>query len=111
MAVSANTPEKKQLNIKTITFGDLTWVDITDPTEDITKYLTEKYNFHPMDIEDALSLRQLSKVEEYPTYIFAIFHLLKYNKATKVSIRKQWSAFLGDKYLVTLHPIELTASG
>src|SRR5208283_913640 len=109
MAVSANSPEKKQLNIKTITFGDLTWVDITDPTEDITKYLTEKYNFHPMDIEDALSLRQLSKVEEYPTYIFAIFHLLKYNKATKVSIRKQWSAFLGDKYLVTLHPIELTA--
>jgi magnesium transporter len=34
---------------------------------------------------------------------------LKYNKTTKVSIRKQWSAFLGDKYLVTLHPVELTA--
>jgi len=109
MAVSANNPEKKQLNIKTITFGDLTWVDVTEPTEDITKYLTEKYNFHPMDIEDALSLRQLSKVEEYPSYLFVIFHLLKYNKATKVSVRKQWSAFLGDKYLVTLHPTDLTA--
>ena len=48
-------------------------------------------------------------MEEYPTYLFVIFHLLKYNKATKVSVRKQWSAFLGDKYLVTLHPIELTA--
>jgi magnesium transporter len=109
MAVFANNQGKKQLNTKTITFGDLTWVDITEPTEEITKYLTEKYNFHPMDIEDALSLRQLSKVEEYPTYLFVIFHLLKYNKATKVSIRKQWSAFLGDKYLVTLHPTELTA--
>ena len=109
MAQSANISGKKQLNTKTITFGDLTWVDITEPTEEITKYLTEKYNFHPMDIEDALSLRQLSKVEEYPTYLFVIFHLLKYNKATKVSIRKQWSAFLGDKYLVTLHPTELTA--
>jgi magnesium transporter len=109
MAVSANNQGKKQLNIKTISFGDLTWVDITEPTEEITKYLTEKYNFHPMDIEDALSLRQLSKVEEYPTYLFVIFHLLKYNKTTKVSIRKQWSAFLGDKYLVTLHPVELTA--
>jgi magnesium transporter len=109
MAVSANNPEKKQLNIKTITWGDLTWVDIEQPTEEITKFLTEKYNFHPMDIEDALSLRQLSKVEEYPTYLFVIFHLLKYDKTTKVSIRKQWSAFLGDKYLVTLHPVELTA--
>ena len=109
MAQSANISGKKQLNTKTITFGDLTWVDITEPTEEITKYLTEKYNFHPMDIEDALSLRQLSKVEEYPTYLFVIFHLLKYDKTTKVSIRKQWSAFLGDKYLVTLHPTELTA--
>jgi magnesium transporter len=62
-----------------------------------------------MDIEDALSLRQLSKVEEYPTYLFVIFHLLKYDKTTKVSVRKQWSAFLGDKYLVTLHPPELNA--
>jgi len=62
-----------------------------------------------MDIEDALSLRQLSKVEEYPSYLFVIFHLLKYDKTTKVSIRKQWSAFLGDKYLVTLHPRELSA--
>lgn len=110
MAVSANNQEKKQpLNIKTLTFGDLTWVDITDPTEDATKYLAEKYNFHPMDLEDALSLRQLSKVEEYPTYLFVIFHLLKYDKTTKVSVRKQWSAFLGDKYLVTLHPRELAA--
>ena len=81
MAVSTNNPEKKQLNIKTITWGDLTWVDIEQPTEEITKFLTEKYNFHPMDIEDALSLRQLSKVEEYPTYLFVIFHLLKYDKA------------------------------
>ena len=109
MAQSANIPEKKQLNIKTITWGDLTWVDIEQPTEEITRFLTEKYNFHPMDIEDALSLRQLSKVEEYPTYLFVIFHLLKYDKTTKVSVRKQWSAFLGDKYLVTLHPPELTA--
>jgi Mg2+ and Co2+ transporters len=109
MAQSANIPEKKQLNIKTITWGDLTWVDIEQPTEEITKFLTEKYNFHPMDIEDALSLRQLSKVEEYPTYLFVIFHLLKYDKTTKVSVRKQWSAFLGDKYLVTLHPPELNA--
>ena len=109
MAVSAHNPEKKQQNIRTITWGELTWVDITEPTEDITKFLTEKYNFQPMDIEDALSLRQLSKVEEYPTYLFVIFHLLKYDKTTKVSVRKQWSAFLGDKYLVTLHPHELSA--
>ena len=109
MALSANNPEKKQLNIKTITLGDFTWVDIVKPTEEVTKYLVEHYNFHPMDIEDSLSLRQLSKVEEYPQYLFVIFHLPVYDKATKVSTRKQWSAFLGDKFLVTLRPGELTS--
>ena len=108
MALSANNPEKKQLNIKTITLGDFTWVDIVKPTEEVTKYLVEHYNFHPMDIVDSLSLSQLSKVEEYPQYLFVIFHFPVYDKATKVSTRKQLSAFLGDKFLVTLHPKELT---
>ena len=41
MATSMS-PEKKQLNIKTLTFGDFTWVDIVEPTEDVTKYLIDE---------------------------------------------------------------------
>ena len=37
MAISANNPEKKQLNLKTITWGDLTWVDIVQPTDETGK--------------------------------------------------------------------------
>jgi magnesium transporter len=110
MTISANDPEKKQLNLKTITWGEFTWVDIVKPTEETTKYLAEHYNFHPMDLEDALSLRQLSKVEEYPQYLFVIFHLPVYDKATQISTRKQWSAFVGDKFLVTLHTVELKST-
>jgi magnesium transporter len=99
--------EKKPANVKTITLGDLTWVDIVQPTKEATNYLNGHYNFHPMDLEDALSLRQLSKVEEYPQYLFVILHLPVYDKKTRVSTRKQWSAFVGDNFLVTLHPTEL----
>jgi magnesium transporter len=109
MASSQKNLEKKQLNLKTITLGDLTWVDIVQPTEEATKYLAEHYNFHPMDLEDSLSLRQLSKTEEYPQYLFVIFHLPVYDKVTRVSTRKQWSAFVGDRFLVTLRPGELTS--
>ncbi len=98
------------LNLKTISFGDLTWVDIVDPTDEAQKYLAEHYSFHPLDLEDALSRRQISKIEEYPLYLFVIFHLPVYDKATRISARKQWSAFVGDKYLVTLRPKELKSA-
>jgi magnesium transporter len=109
MTVTGKNQEKRPMNIKMITWGELTWVDIVQPTSETTKYLAEHYNFHPMDLEDSLSLRQLSKIEEYPQYLFVIFHLPVYSKVTKVSTRKQWSAFVGDKFLVTLRPGELTS--
>lgn len=107
MSVSGKTTEKKPANIKSVTWGDITWVDIVQPTQDATAYLAEHYNFHPMDLEDSLSARQLSKIEEYPGYMFVIFHFQTYEKTTQISTRKQWSAFVGDNYLVTLHPSEL----
>ena len=107
MVLSNKHPEKEQSNLKTVTWGDLTWVDIVEPTKDATEYLAEHYNFNPLDLEDCISLRQLSKVEEYPEYLFVIFHLPVYEKATRVSTRKQWSAFMGDKFLITLRPREL----
>lgn len=107
MVLSNKHPEGKQLNLKTVTWGDLTWVDIAQPTEEAAKYLAEHYNFHPMDLEDFLSTRQLSKVEDYSRYLFIIFHFQVYEKATRTSQKKQWSAFVGDTFLITLHPVEL----
>lgn len=107
MVPSSKHPEGKQLNLKTVTWGDLTWVDIAQPTEEAAKYLAEHYKFHPMDLEDLLSTRQLSKVEDYSRYLFIIFHFQVYEKATRTSQKKQWSAFVGDTFLITLHPVEL----
>ncbi len=109
MVLSDKTSEKKQLNLRTITWGDLTWVDIVQPTKEVTTYLAEHYNFNPLDLEDALSPRQVPKIEEYPDYLFAVFHFSVYDKQTRVSSRKQWSAFVGENLLVTLRPPELKA--
>jgi magnesium transporter len=95
---------KKPANVKKITLGELTWVDIVQPTEEAIKYLAENYKFHPLDLDDCLSRRQLSKIEEYPQYLFIIFHLPVYDKEKRISTKQQWSVFVGDKYLVTLRP-------
>jgi magnesium transporter len=105
--MALKSQENKQLNLRTVNLGELTWVDIAQPTEETTKYLAEHYNFHPMDLEDSLSTRQLSKIEEYSQYLFIVFHFQVYERTTRISTRKQWSVFIGDTFLITLHPAEL----
>ena len=101
--------ELKPINLKTITSGDLTWVDFVQPTVEVKKYLAEHFEFNPMDIDDVFSHRQLSKVDVYDNYLFIVFHLPVYNKLTRISSVEQWSAFVGEKYLVTLRPGTITA--
>lgn len=103
----ASNGENKQFNIKTITYGDLTWVDIVEPTPEAIQYLGQNYKLNPLDLDDCISSRQLPKLETYLEYIFIIFHLPVYDKIRRLSTRKQWSAFVGEKYLITLRPGEL----
>jgi magnesium transporter len=105
--MSQKNLEERPLNLKTVSWGDLTWVDIVQPTRVATDYLAGHYHFHPLDLDDCLSRKQLSKVDEYPQYLFVVFHLPVYDKVTRVSTTRQWSAFVGDKFLVTLRPGEL----
>lgn len=104
MAIQDKNTERKPANVKSITSGNLTWVDIVEPNKESIAYLAEHFDFNPMDLDDSISLRQLSKIEEYPQYVFVIFHLPVYDKERRVSNVQQWSAFVGEKYIVTLRP-------
>lgn len=105
-AESAQLPEEP-LRVEEITWGDLTWVDIHMPTERETDYLAEKYDFHPLALDDCLSRKQLPKLDVYPGYLFFVFHFPFYDKQTRISSKRQWSAFVGENLLVTLHTGEL----
>jgi len=54
-------PGKKQTNIRTLTLGDFTWVDIVQPSREATKYLADHYTFNHLDLEDAVSMRQVPR--------------------------------------------------
>ena len=99
--------QEEPLNIETITWGDLTWVNVMPPSESEIQYLEENYHFHPLDLDDCLSRKQIPKVDEYPEYLFVIFHLPVFDKETRVTTKRQWSAFVGEKFLITLHTGEL----
>jgi magnesium transporter len=97
----------EQLNLESITWGDLTWINITKPTQREMDYLAKNFPFHPLDLDDCLSRIQRPKLDEYKDYLFFIFHFSVYNRATRVSTHDQVSVFIGDKYLITVHSGQL----
>ena len=100
-----NTEE--QLNIESVTWGNLTWVNIENPTEKETEYLAEHYPFHHLDLDDCLSRIQRPKIDEYKDYIFSVFHFPVFYKEARVTAPSQISVFISEDYLITLHKGEL----
>jgi magnesium transporter len=105
--VQKESAPPEPLNIETITHDDLTWVNITAPTEREIEWLANNYQFHPLALDDCLSRKQIPKLDVYPGYLFFVFHYPVYDKETRVSTKRQWSAFIGENYLITIHTGEL----
>ncbi|MCJ7605858.1 MAG: hypothetical protein MUO19_07505, partial [Dehalococcoidales bacterium] len=98
---------EEPLHIETVTWGGLTWINIESPDERETDYLAEHYHFHRLALDDCLSRKQLPKLDVYPGYLFFVFHFPFYDKETRISSKRQWTAFIGEDYLITLHTGEL----
>ncbi|MFC2065926.1 magnesium/cobalt transporter CorA [Chloroflexota bacterium] len=107
MTTSKTKKKETQLNLKTITRGDLTWIDISPPTELETEYLAKMYDFHPLDLDDCLSRIQRPKIDEYKGYLFLVFHFPVFYREARVTSTSQLSVFISAKYLITLHQGEL----
>ena len=99
--------EEQQLNLESLTLGDLTWVNIEGATEREIEYLAQNYPFHPLDLDDCLSRIQRPKIDEYKDYLFLVFHFPIFNEAVRVTTPSQLSVFISGKYLITLHKGEL----
>ncbi len=94
-------------NTESITFGELTWINIEKPTEQNIKYLSDNFSFHPLDLDDCLSRKQRPKLDIYEDYLFFIFHFSVYDLKTRISTHDQVSTFVGKNYIITLHSGQL----
>jgi magnesium transporter len=104
---SKGQPLKEPLNTETITWGNLTWVNIETATDQEISWLSETYNFHTLALDDCLSRKQISKLDVYPGYLFFVFHYPLYHKETRIATKQQWSAFIGENYIVTINTAEI----
>jgi magnesium transporter len=87
----------------------LTWVHLDAPTLEEAEQLQQRFNWHPLDLEDVMSRRQRPKVDEYRDegYLFAVLHFPVYDKNVQRLNAAELDAFIGQDYLVTLPNVEL----
>jgi magnesium transporter len=99
--------KEEHLNIESVIYGGLNWVNIERPTKRDIEYLSQNYHFHSLDLDDCLSHIQLSKIDIYDDYLFLVLHFQIFDEAKRVSRHTQVSVFIGDEYLILLHAGDL----
>ncbi|MBW8781837.1 MAG: magnesium/cobalt transporter CorA [Verrucomicrobia bacterium] len=83
--------------------GLVLWVDLEDPTdEEIKTVLTDVFQFHPLAIEDCVTVSPLPKLEDYDDYLFLVMHAVDFTRTEKFHTT-ELDLFLGKDYLVTFH--------
>src|SRR6266516_2995027 len=92
------------------------WVDLEKPSADETKRILENiFHFHPLSIEDCVSVSPSPKVEEYTPkeedrfapYLFIVIHAVDYSRKDGVFATSELNFFLGKNFLVTYHELPL----
>src|SRR3989304_7445125 len=99
--------EQKELNIRSIKERKLTWLYIEKPTSNEVEFLAQRFNFHPLDLDDVLSRIQRPKIDEYEDYLFLILHFPLFDKRLRVTVPSQVSVFSGRTTFVSLLSGEL----
>jgi magnesium transporter len=90
--------------------GAIRWIDVIGHSEDDLRLLQSKFGFHPLAIEDCLHFDQRPKLEEYGGYLFIVVHAFTCDGKDPVEVDpREVHAFLGERYLVTVHDAQVPA--
>lgn len=93
----------REINIKWIK-----WIDAVGLRADKIKEITEKYDFHELDIEACLEENQRSRVDSYDDYLFILLNFPKYNSSKKMYEQNEFNIFLGKDFIITFRDFTWT---
>lgn len=90
---------------QTLVHANLTWFDLVQPGTEQIAMLRERYNFHPLHLEDVLSHLQRPKIDDNPDseYVFLVLHFPVFDKSDRLSISSEIDIFAGRNYVITMH--------
>src|SRR6185436_19939040 len=90
--------------------GTLRWIDLAGQDAAQLELLRARFDFHPLTIEDCSHLDQRPKLEEYRDHVFLVTQGFADKGAEVCELQLlELHAFLGERYLVTVHDSEIAA--
>ncbi|MCF7908596.1 MAG: magnesium/cobalt transporter CorA [Candidatus Omnitrophica bacterium] len=108
---SVNFQEKEVKSIEEVfPFKDtptVTWVNIDGlhDTEIITK-LGERFEMHPLTMEDIVNTGQRPKYEDFDKYIFVVLKMFMFKEKSKEVVSEQVSLIFGNNFVISLQEKE-----
>jgi len=79
------------------------WVDLCKPTDQESYILTHDFDFHPLAIEDVISEKPRTKIDDYDRYLFLVFPIVDYIGREEGLKSSEIDLFLSRNSLVTVH--------
>jgi magnesium transporter len=88
----------------------LRWIDVRSPDASQLELLRERFDFHPLTIEDCAHLDQRPKLEEYGDHLFLVTQGFACGTGSRLELDLlELHAFLGERFLVTVHSAPIAA--
>lgn len=85
----------------------VTWLNVTGVhNENIIHDIGNKFEIHPLVLEDIANTTQRPKVEEYDSYFYTVIKMAYFNKETSEVTMEQVSLLVGNGYVVSLQEKE-----
>ena len=80
----------------------VSWINVDGLHDvDLIRRLGERFDWHPLMLEDIVSVGQRPKVEEYEGYVFLVLPMLGWDSARRQVVDEQLSLVLGERYVFT----------
>ncbi len=91
-----------------LTHDGVTWTDIVQPTPEDIEELAARYpQFHPLNLQDCLTEREIPKLDHHDDYLFLVVHLPFWDAGERISRPAEVDIFVAQGVLVTSHRGEL----
>ena len=86
------------------------WIDLLGQDDEQLELLRQRFEFHPLAIEDCAHLDQRPKLEEYRDHLFIVTQGFHCPGEHVLSLELQeLHGFVGERFLVTVHQNEIAA--
>ncbi len=79
----------------------VTWINVEGLHDvDVIEKIGERFNLHPLLLEDVVNTAQRPKLDDYDDYLFVVMKMFTFDKKTDEIVSEQVSFILGPHYVI-----------